>query len=67
MRDLVDTVLDDFDKDYTLTGIVSETGKTVMKVEAMPSAWGYVESDGIYRCAEIIIKIHVYIDVNLIS
>ncbi|HLB57765.1 MAG TPA: hypothetical protein VJL60_03015 [Gammaproteobacteria bacterium] len=67
MRELVDTVVDDLDKNYTLTGINNPAGKTLLFIEAIPSAWGYVELDGIYRMAEIIVKAHINIDLNLIS
>lgn len=67
MRELVDTVIDDIDKNYTLTGISNPTGKTLLFVEAVPSRWGYVESDIVMRIAEITIKAHVNVDVTLIT
>ena len=67
MRNMVDTVLDDIDKNFTLTGITNPTGKTLLFVEAMPSAWGYAELDAIYRVAEIVVMCHVNVDINLIS
>lgn len=67
MRELVDTIIDDFDKNYTLTGIDNPTGKTLMYVEALPSLWGYVDGQISYRVAEIAIRCHVDVDVTLIS
>jgi hypothetical protein len=67
LRELVDTVVDDFDKNYTLSGIVNPTGKTFMNLEALPSEWGYIEGQVIYRFADITLKCKVLVDVNLIS
>lgn len=64
---LVDTVIDDIDKDYTLTGIVPPTGYTMLFVEATPANWGYAGREEVYRVAEIVVKCHVDVDVNLIS
>lgn len=71
--DLMDTVVDDFDRYYTLgTGspgaaLVLPTGYTMVKVEALPSAWFYSNRNTLYRGAEIIIKCHVDVDVTLVS
>lgn len=71
--DLMDTVMDDFDRYYTLgTGspgdaLVLPTGYTMVKVEALPSAWFYANRETLYRGAEIIIKCHIDVDVNQIS
>lgn len=73
LTDLIDTVLDDFDRYYTLgTGspgaaLVLPTGYTMIKVEALPSAWFYANREGLYRGAEIIIRVQMDVDVTLIS
>lgn len=67
MRELVDTVIDDIDKNYTLTGIENPTGKTLLFVEALPSAWGDIDGDVKYRVADITVRCHVNVDVGLIS
>lgn len=73
LTELVDSIIDDFDKYYTLgTGspgaaLVLPTGYTMIKVYAMPSAWMYGERETIYRIAEIKIKCDVDVDVTLIS
>jgi len=67
LRELVDTVIDDFDKNYTLTGITNQTGKTFMNLEALPSDWGYIEGQVVYRFADITVRCKVLVDVNLIS
>lgn len=67
MRALVDSVLDDLDKNYTLSGIVANTGYTMLYTEAMPSMWGYVERENIYRVAEITVRCHLDVDVTQIS
>lgn len=50
LEDLVDTLLDDFDQDFTLGGIA-------LLVRAAPSRWGYVLGDREYRTAEITIQV----------
>lgn len=73
LTDLLDTILDDFDKYYTLgTGspgdaLVLPTGYTMIMLEALPSAWFYSERETLYRGAEIILRVHVDVDVTLIS
>lgn len=67
MTTLVDSVIDDIDKNYTLTGIVPPTGYTMLFVEATPASWGYVGREEVYRAAEIVVKCHVDADVSLIS
>ena len=67
MRELVDSVLDDLDKNWQLTGLESETGYTFLLMEAAPSSWGYIEEPAQYRVAEIVIRCHFSIDINLIS
>lgn len=73
LTDLVDSVLDDFDRYYTLgTGspgaaLAMPTGYTMLKVEATPSAWFYSNRETLYRGAQIDLKIHIDVDVTLIS
>lgn len=73
LTDLVDTVLDDFDKYYTLgTGspgaaLVLPTGYTMIKLEALPSAWLYLDRETLYRGAEIRLRVHMDVDVTNIS
>lgn len=67
LRGLVDRAIDTFDKNYTLSGLVVPTGYTMIMVEAAPSNWFYMEREVVYRVAEIKLKIHMDINVNLIS
>lgn len=67
MRQLVDSVLDDFDKDYYLTGFTNPTGYTLLMIEAVNGAWGYAGADMKYRFAEINIRCHVNVDTTLIT
>lgn len=67
MRGLVDSVLDDLDKNYTLTGITNPTGYTFINLFAIPSAWGYAGRESEYRVAEIKATARVCIDLQNIS
>lgn len=72
LTDLVDQVLDYFDKYYTLGGasagtLTLPTGYTVIMVEATPSQWVYSNRETLYRGAEIKIRVHVDVNVTLIS
>jgi len=67
LRNLVDSVLDDFDKDYTLSGIVNPTGYTFINLFALPSAWGYSGREDNFRAAEILIRCRVSVDLSNIS
>lgn len=73
LTDLVDSVLDDFDRYYTLNAsspgnpLSPPTGYTMLMVEALPSAWFYSNREVLFRGAEITIKCHVDVDVTLIS
>jgi len=67
MRNLVDTVMDDFDKAWQLTGLELNTGYSMLFMEAVPSSWGYADREMAYRMAEIDLKIHLNVDVNQIS
>ena len=79
LMNLVDSVIDDFDKYYTLSatgtdgssipggGIVNETGYTFINVFAVPSLWGYTEREDEYRVAEISVRCRVSVDLSNIS
>jgi hypothetical protein len=67
MRELVDSVLDDLDKNHRLSAIDSKVGYTFLYLEAAPSQWGYSGRENVYRVAEIIVKVHFAVDVNLIT
>ncbi len=69
MRDFVDSVLDRLDKNYFLTGasIPAQTGYTFLMMSASPSKWGYSGRENEIRVAEINVKLHFDIDINLIS
>jgi len=73
MRELVDSVLDDLDKSYTLgagtpgDSLVSKTGYDMLYMEASPSSWVYTDRETLYRGAEIDLRIHFDVNVNLIN
>lgn len=73
LTDLVDSVLDDFDKYYTLgTGspgsdLVLPTGYTMVRVYATPSSWFYEERETTYRVAEVQLRVEMDINVSQIS
>lgn len=69
LRNLVDSVLDDFDKDYTLTGIQTDcpTGYTFINLFALPSMWGYAGREDNFRAAEIMIYCRVSVNLSEIS
>ena len=67
MRELVSSVIDDFDKDYTFTGLSVPTGYTFINTFAMPSAWGYSgDREDEFRVSEIDIRCRVSVDLNSI-
>lgn len=73
LTELIDSVLDDFDKYYTLgsgspgSALVLPTGYTMIRTHAAPSSWFYSNREALYRGAEIILKCEVDVDVQLIS
>lgn len=73
LTDLVDSVLDLFDKYYTLgTGspgaaLVLRTGHTMIRTQALPSQWMYTERETTYRGAEIVLTCELDVDVTAIS
>ena len=64
--DLIDDVLDDFDKDQSLTGVTMPTGYTMLIVEAVPSSIGIVDRLDLLM-AMVIVKIRVEVDTKQIS
>lgn len=67
MRDLLDSVLDDLDKNYALSGMPIANGYTFLFMEAAPSSWAYVFRENEYRVAEIAVRCHFYVDTTIIS
>jgi len=66
MRQLVDSVLDDFDKNHRLTGLGTKTGYCYLYLEALPSQWGYAGAENNYRVAELSLRVHFDVDINQI-
>lgn len=66
MRDLVDATLDELDSNWNLPNLTTKTGYTFLFMEAAPSRWGYVGAENEYRVAEINVRIHFSVDINLI-
>jgi hypothetical protein len=69
LRQLVDSVIDDFDKDSMLTtiGQPEKSGYTFLQVFATPSVWGYALPDDKYRVATINLRAMASVDLNNIS
>lgn len=67
MRNLVDSVLDDFDRQYSLTGLVCPTGYTFINLFATPSIWGYVGKESEFRACEINLRCRVSVDLSSIT
>lgn len=73
LTDLVDSVIDDFDRFYTLgtgspgSALQVNTGYTMIMVQAAPSAWFYSNRETLYRGAEITIKCVLDVDVTQIT
>lgn len=69
MEDLIDTVLDTFDKEdlkdgsTRLVGVNLPTGYTFLNILAHPSEWGEVRDENLLM-AEIIVKVRISIDIN---
>lgn len=66
MRELVDSVLDDLDKNWRLSGINVPAGYTFLFMDAAPAEWGYVERETALRVATINVKCHFNIDITVI-
>lgn len=67
MRQLVDSVLDTIDRNYTLSGLQTQTGYTFLLMNAAPSVWGYAGRENDMRVAEIKIQLHFDIDTTQIT
>lgn len=67
LAELVDSVLDDLDKNYNMSGLVVNSGYTFLMMEAAPSQWGYVGREMEYRVAEVIVRVRFYVDTTVIS
>ena len=76
---LVSSVIDDFDKYYSLTALGTDgsaipggaienaTGYTFINIFAVPSVWGYVGREDEFRIAEIDVKCRVSVSLSSIS
>jgi len=66
LRNIVDSVIDDLDKDYMLVtaGAPVVTGYTFMGIFAVPSSWGYALEGDQYRVAQIDVTARVSVDLN---
>ena len=64
LRELVNSVLDDFDTDYTFTGLSVPTGYTFINTFAVPSVWGYSGREDEMRSAEINVRCRVSVDLS---
>jgi len=67
LRALVDSVLDDFDSDWQLSGLTLNTGYSMLFMEAAPSSWGYTDREMVYRMAEITLRVHLNVNTDLIN
>lgn len=67
IRELVDTVLDDLDKNHQLLGLQTQTGYTFLFMRAAPSQWGYAGRELEMRVAEIALTVDFHVDVTAIS
>lgn len=67
IRELVDTVLDDLDKNHQLLGLQNQTGYTFLFMRAAPSQWGYAGRELEMRVAEIALTVDFHVDVTAIS
>jgi len=67
MRELVDSVIDDLDKNWQLTGLTLNNGYSMLYMESAPSSWGYASREMLYRMAQIKVSVHLNIDIDLIS
>lgn len=79
LSDLVDSVLDDFDKYYGLSAtgtdgsvipggaIENPAGYLFINIFAVPSIWGYAGRESEFRVAELTIRCRVNVDLSTIS
>lgn len=61
MENLIDTVIDTFDKDETMTGISLPTGKTMIGIYPVPSVLVFLEDDKMIY-AEVKIRVRISFD-----
>lgn len=66
MDQLEDAVIDALDRNHRMTGLDVSTGYTFLFLDATPSNWGYVGAENEYRVAELAVRVHFSVDVNLI-
>ena len=66
-RQIASSIIDDFDKDYTFTGMTVPAGYTYIATMAIPSAWGYSGREDEFRVCEIDVRCKVLVDLNTIS
>ena len=61
LYDLVDQIVDSFDQDPTLTGIVLPTGKQIVDITPVTSEWGEVEDKELLK-TDISLRIRISSD-----
>jgi len=66
MYNLIDEVLDEFDKDQGLSGLTLPTGYTMIISEALPSAVGLVAETDLLM-AMVTIRVRILIDTKIIT
>lgn len=66
LAEIVNSVIDTFDKDYTLSGIEPPTGYIFINSFVLPSNWGYSGREDEYRVAELSLKCRVSVDLSAI-
>ena len=64
MRGLIDTVVDSFDKDETMTGIELPTGKTMVSMKPVPTTISYFPDDKII-VGEVQLDINITFDTTV--
>lgn len=64
LTDLIDSIIDDFDKDYAMSGIVNPTGYTFINSFVLPSKWGYAGREDEFRVGELLLKCRVSVDLT---
>jgi len=64
MRGLVDTVVDGFDKDETLTSIVLPAGKRMVSVIPVPTNFSYFPEEKII-VGEVLINVNILFDTTI--
>ena len=67
MREVISSIIDDFDKDYTFTGLSNPTGYTFINTFANPSSWGYSGREDEFRGSDINLRCRVSVALTAIS